>query len=203
MESSLFVLLHDDVIKWKHFPRNWPFVRGTHRDRWIPHTKASDAELWGFSLICAWINRWVNNGEAGDLRRYRAHYDVIVMLTTYHRQTTSLNICFIVIILASSHNHIPGNIIEKQQHNEVRDISFLLLLLFKGLIMDGCVLLTSTPECVVSPRRAIPRAQPEGSPRGETTHEGVDVNNTHPSMINPDYNMILAHLTLNYQYFAY
>ena len=68
--------------------------------------------------------------------------------------------------------------------------------------MDGCVLLTSTPECVVSPRRAIPRAQPEGSPRGETTHEGVDVNNTHPSMINPDYNMILANLTLNYQYFA-
>ena len=75
--------------------------------------------------------------------------------------------------------------------------------MFKGLIMDGCVLLTSTPQCVVSPRRAIPRAQPEGSPRGETTHSGVDVNNTHPSMINPDYNMILANLTLNYQYFAY
>ena len=36
-------LLHDDVIKWKHFPRNWPFVRGIHRSRWIPHTKASDA----------------------------------------------------------------------------------------------------------------------------------------------------------------
>ena len=32
-----------------------------------------------FSLICVWINRWVNNREAGDLRRYRAHYDVIVM----------------------------------------------------------------------------------------------------------------------------
>ena len=62
--------------------------------------------------------------------------------------------------------------------------------MIKGLIMDGCVLLTSTPECVVSPR-------------GETTHSGVDVNNTHPSMINPDYNMILANLTLNYQYFAY
>ena len=38
--------------------------------------------------------------------------------------------------------------------------------------MDGCVLLTSTPSCVVLPR-------------GETTHSGVDVNNTHPSMINP------------------
>ena len=37
---------HDDVIKWKHFPRNWPFVRGIHRSRWIPRTKASDAEFW-------------------------------------------------------------------------------------------------------------------------------------------------------------
>ena len=25
-------------------------------------------------------NGWVNNREAGDLRRHRAHYDVIVML---------------------------------------------------------------------------------------------------------------------------
>ena len=47
--------------------------------RWIPRTKASDAELWCFSLICARKNGWVNNGEAGDLRRHRAHYDVMVM----------------------------------------------------------------------------------------------------------------------------
>ena len=32
-----------------------------------------------FSLICVWINGWVNNREAGDLRRYRVHCDVIVM----------------------------------------------------------------------------------------------------------------------------
>ena len=32
-----------------------------------------------FFLICVWINGWVNNHEAGDLRRYRDHYDVIVM----------------------------------------------------------------------------------------------------------------------------
>ena len=32
-----------------------------------------------FSVICVWINGWVNNREAGDLRRYRAHYNVIVM----------------------------------------------------------------------------------------------------------------------------
>ena len=44
-----------------------------------PVPKASDAELWCFSLICTWINGRVNNREAGDLRRYRAHYDVIVM----------------------------------------------------------------------------------------------------------------------------
>ena len=34
---------HDDVIKWKYFPRYWPFVRGI---RWIPRTNTSDAELW-------------------------------------------------------------------------------------------------------------------------------------------------------------
>ena len=33
-----------------------------------------------FTLICTRINGWVNNGEAGDMRRYRAHYDVTVML---------------------------------------------------------------------------------------------------------------------------
>ena len=70
---------HDDVIKRKHFPRNWPFVRRIHRSRWIPHTKDSDAELLMFSLTCVWINGWVNNREAGDLRRHRDHYDVIVM----------------------------------------------------------------------------------------------------------------------------
>ena len=32
-----------------------------------------------FSLICVWINAWVNNREAGDLRRYRAHCDVTVI----------------------------------------------------------------------------------------------------------------------------
>ena len=32
-----------------------------------------------FSLVCVWINDWVNSREAGDLRRYRAHYDVHVM----------------------------------------------------------------------------------------------------------------------------
>ena len=44
----------------------------------MPNTKASDAS-YVFYFICAWIHGWVNNREAGDLRRHRAHYDVIVM----------------------------------------------------------------------------------------------------------------------------
>ena len=32
-----------------------------------------------FSFICVWINGWINNREAGDLRRYRGHCDVVVM----------------------------------------------------------------------------------------------------------------------------
>ena len=47
--------------------------------RWIPLTKASDAELWCFLWSAPWINGWINSREAGDLRRYRTHYDVIVM----------------------------------------------------------------------------------------------------------------------------
>ena len=39
---------HDDVIKWKHFPRYRPFVRGIHRWPVNSRTKASDAELWCF-----------------------------------------------------------------------------------------------------------------------------------------------------------
>ena len=46
--------------------------------RWIPFTKASDTEVWCF-FICTWTNGWLNNRDAGDLRRHPAHYDVIVM----------------------------------------------------------------------------------------------------------------------------
>ena len=35
-----------------------------------------------FSLICVWINGWVNSSEAGDLRRHRGHYDVNVMVNS-------------------------------------------------------------------------------------------------------------------------
>ena len=47
-DSHCMTHLHDDVMKWKHFPRHWPFVRGIHRSRWVPRTRASDAEPWCF-----------------------------------------------------------------------------------------------------------------------------------------------------------
>ena len=76
---SLSSTLHDDVIKWKHFPRNWPFVREIHRSPVnFPHKGQWRGALM-FSLIYVWINDWVNNREAGDLRRQHGHYDVIVM----------------------------------------------------------------------------------------------------------------------------
>ena len=72
-------IVHDDVIKWKHFPRNWPFVREIHRSPVnFPHKGQWRGALM-FSLIYVWINDWVNNREAGDLRRQHCHYDVIVM----------------------------------------------------------------------------------------------------------------------------
>ena len=70
---------HDDVIKWKHFPRYWPFVRGIHRSPVNSPHKGQWRGALMFSLICVWINGWVNNSKAGDLRRYPVHYDVIVM----------------------------------------------------------------------------------------------------------------------------
>ena len=70
---------HDDVIKWKHFPRYWPFVRGIHRSPVNSPHKGQWCGASMFPLICAWINGWVKNRKAGDLRRNRAHYDVTVM----------------------------------------------------------------------------------------------------------------------------
>ena len=72
---------HDDVIKWKHSPRNWPFVRRIHRSPVNAPHKGQRRGALMFSLICAWINNWVNNRKAGDLRRNHAHYDVIVMVS--------------------------------------------------------------------------------------------------------------------------
>ena len=73
---------HDDVIKWKHFPCYWSFVRGIQR----PPVDSPHKGQWRGALIffiCTWTKGWVNNRGVGDLRRHRAHYDVIVMRGGY------------------------------------------------------------------------------------------------------------------------
>ena len=50
-------------------------VNSRHKGQW--------REALMFSLICTWINVWINNHEAGDLRRHRSHYDVTVMKTVF------------------------------------------------------------------------------------------------------------------------
>ena len=68
-------------LRWArvYFLRYWPFVRGIHRSPANSPHKGQRRGVLMFSFICAWINGWVDNSEAGDLRRHHAHYDVIVM----------------------------------------------------------------------------------------------------------------------------
>ena len=80
-QRPLWPWIHDDIIKWKHFPRYWPFVRGIN----ISPVNSPHKGQWRgaliFSLICAWINGWVNSRKAGDLKRHRAHHDFTLMYT--------------------------------------------------------------------------------------------------------------------------
>ena len=78
--------IHDDVIKWKHFPRYWPSVQEIHRSPVNSLHKGQWRGILMFSLICARIHGWVNNCETDDLRRYRTHCDVIVMILLVRSQ---------------------------------------------------------------------------------------------------------------------
>ena len=68
---------------WRHqmekFSALLAFVRGIHRSPVNSRHKGQWRGVFRISLICAWINVWVNKREAGDLGRHSAHYDVTVM----------------------------------------------------------------------------------------------------------------------------
>ena len=84
--SSRHYRYYNKVITWwhhqlePHFPRYWPFLQGIHRSPVNFTHKGQWRGALMFSLICAWINNWVVNREADDLRRHRGHYDVNVMI---------------------------------------------------------------------------------------------------------------------------
>ena len=98
--------IHDDVIKWKHFLRYWSFVRGIHRSPVNSPHKGQWRRALMFSLIFVWTNGWADHRDAGDLRRHRAHYNVIVM----H-----------IITLKSHDRKSPANGREKPNISRLRD----------------------------------------------------------------------------------
>ena len=98
---------HDDVIKWKHFSHNLPFVRGIHRSPVNPPHKGQWHGALMLPLICTWINNWLNNRDTRDWKRYRAHYDVISMNSRFgqgalHRPDAKYRVA-ITDIITSSH----------------------------------------------------------------------------------------------------
>ena len=107
-------LLHDDVMKGKHFPRYWPFVRGICRSPVnSPHNGLRRGALM-FSLIYTWINGWVNNCEAGDFWRHRAHYDATVKVDRLvHPKNFVYDACFVMFScdkLMANLNHIINSL---------------------------------------------------------------------------------------------
>ena len=109
--------LHDDVIKWKHFPCYWTFVRGIHWSLVNSPHKGRWCGALMFSLICAWTNGWVNSWDAGDLRCHCTHYDVTVMepmLTCYHlgpqKSTSSFLLHAKILSVKSRTNLFSSNV---------------------------------------------------------------------------------------------
>ena len=82
--------IDDDVTKWKHFPRYWPFMRGDP-----PVTGGFPSQrpvTWSFYVFfdLSLNKRWGNNRDSGDLRRHR---DITVMwlrIAGYYKQTLFL-----------------------------------------------------------------------------------------------------------------
>ena len=78
---SVCLSVHDNVIKWKYFPRDWLFVRGIHRSPVNSPHKGQWCVTWCFLWSVSEKKGWVNNRYAGKLRRHCTHYDVTVMLS--------------------------------------------------------------------------------------------------------------------------
>ena len=91
---------HDDIIKWKHFPHCWPFVWGIHQSQVNSLHQGQWCGALMFSLICASINGWINNHEAGDLRHHRSRHDFTVMFSWWWY-------CFIIIVFIKGIHSVP------------------------------------------------------------------------------------------------
>ena len=83
--------------QWRYqmeiFPALLAIVRGKHRTPVNSPHKGQCRGAVMFSLICPWINGWVNNREAGDLRRHGTHYDVTVIELMFVLQSNPWRMC--------------------------------------------------------------------------------------------------------------
>ena len=65
--------------------------------QWIPLTKDHWCGVLMFSFIYAWTNGWMNNRDAGDLRRHCGHYDVTAMFILMKNKNIPIYTVFTVL----------------------------------------------------------------------------------------------------------
>ena len=76
---GVYISIHDDVIKWKHSPHYWRFVRGIRLSPMdSPHSVQWRGPLM-FYFMYAWTNSWASSPTADDFRRHGAHCHITVM----------------------------------------------------------------------------------------------------------------------------
>ena len=83
--------------------------------QWIPFTKASEAVLLMFSLMCTWTNSWVNNRDATDLKHYHTHCDVTVMCMSHSGRWFSAK----VDIDVSCDKRVPETLNSNIDHKDI------------------------------------------------------------------------------------
>ena len=102
-------LYHDDVIKWKHFPRYWPFVRGIDRSPVNSPHKSQWRGALMFALICAVKKRLSKHSWGWWFETHRAHYDVIIIInpSIYSRERSKQ--CWLEILWISNIHSLISN----------------------------------------------------------------------------------------------
>ena len=118
---------------------------------WIPLTRSSGAEIWWGFFICARINGWINNREAGDLRRNRAHHDVIVML----RNLPDLGEWVVLYITDNQHFNFERNtLIHAPSQSLTKQISVYIADMLVSLwITKNCTFIYD--DVRINPRRIL------------------------------------------------
>ena len=120
-------LSHDDVIKWKHFLRYWPAVRGIPRSPVNSPHKGWWRRALMFSSIFAWMNGWINTREAGDLRRHLAHYGITVMALSNNLSHLHDNALSVVVLIFGNTRQIYYYVLHKTMRVIINTCPYFIL----------------------------------------------------------------------------